>query len=119
HVALEAGAAAVAQMAASLVDGPALIDVARALRDPDVRAGLGPVRIAAERVKAIDVRTDTSLGAATIVRHLRGDAAAQLRLLLPRGFDLDAAALEVGWQTIRTLLFGPRPEARGPRPEHQ
>lgn len=104
HVTLEAGAPAVARLAASLLDGPILVEVARRLRDPDLRAGLGPVRAAAERVKAIDPRTDTTLGAATIVRALRGDTAAQLRLLLPIGLVLDGPALEVGWQTIRALV---------------
>jgi hypothetical protein len=107
HVTLEAGDVAVARIAAGIVDGAAMVELARRLRgDTELRAAMGPVRVAAARIQGIALGSDLGLGASAIARHLGGEASAQLRLIVPPDVarEMDGDGLEVGWQAIRAAI---------------
>jgi hypothetical protein len=110
HVTLEAGDPAVARLAASVVDGAVVIEVARRLRgEPAVRDALGPVRAAAARVRGVDPATELGLGAAAIGRRLDAagdDGGAQVRLVLAPAIArlVTADGLDVPWPALRRLI---------------
>jgi hypothetical protein len=107
HVTLEAGDAAVARLAAAIVDGAEVVALARRLRaDAALRAGMPPVRACAAAIRGRDPGAELGVGAAAIGRHLAGDAGVQVRLLLPVAVAhlLDDDGLAIPWDAIRDTI---------------